>query len=314
MMIRYFIIINNVQQGPFSFEELRRHSITSDTLVWTEGMAQWLPAWQIDELKPLFYGRSSDTAGSVPPPPPPFTPSGHVSADGSTGTACSDHQAGYPSDSTPKRCRPVYVWSSIILLGLVILMAITNPSKENHQAVIRENATRALSKAIGAESDDILSIGLSMFDKMLATPIINEALDHMLHYHNYVFFSTTSIETKDGNTTTSYGVLGKVFTADEENMADYITSALNHLSANHLAGNNTPDSEDGGKETNTDDGSDQTSVHPNDTVSLSKQIGNAVIDHIGRQVKRQICENTDSTISGGIGNIIDDVINFIKGL
>lgn len=223
MMMRYFIIINNVQQGPFSFEELHRHSITSDTLVWTEGMAQWLPAWQIDELKPLFYGRSSDTAGSVPPPPPPFTPSGHVSADGPIGTACSDHQAGYPSDSTPKRSRPVYVWSGIILLGLAILMAITNPSKENHQAVIRENATRALSKAIGAESDDILSMGLSIFDKMLATPIINEALDHMLQYHNYVLFSTTSIETKDGNTTTSYGVLGKVFTADEEKMADYIT-------------------------------------------------------------------------------------------
>lgn len=36
--MQYFIVINDVQQGPFSIDELRQRNITSDTLVWAEGM------------------------------------------------------------------------------------------------------------------------------------------------------------------------------------------------------------------------------------------------------------------------------------
>ena len=42
----YFIIINNQQTGPYTLEELFDRHITSDTLVWTEGMTNWTPAWQ----------------------------------------------------------------------------------------------------------------------------------------------------------------------------------------------------------------------------------------------------------------------------
>ena len=42
--MQYFIVINDVQQGPFSIDELRQRNITSDTLVWAEGMPQWTPA------------------------------------------------------------------------------------------------------------------------------------------------------------------------------------------------------------------------------------------------------------------------------
>ena len=40
----YFILINNQQQGPYTLDELRSRNITSATLVWREGMADWTPA------------------------------------------------------------------------------------------------------------------------------------------------------------------------------------------------------------------------------------------------------------------------------
>lgn len=52
--MNYFIIVNDTQQGPYTIEELRQRHIDASTLVWAEGMAQWTPAWQVEELKTLF--------------------------------------------------------------------------------------------------------------------------------------------------------------------------------------------------------------------------------------------------------------------
>ena len=43
-------------------------SINKDTLVWKQGMANWIAAGQVPELTGLF--------GAVPPPPPPPPPVG----------------------------------------------------------------------------------------------------------------------------------------------------------------------------------------------------------------------------------------------
>ncbi|WP_372472437.1 DUF4339 domain-containing protein [Capnocytophaga sp. ARDL2] len=54
----YYYEQNGKQQGPVAKEDLRGN-IRSTTLVWTEGMADWVEAKEIDELKELF---------STPPP------------------------------------------------------------------------------------------------------------------------------------------------------------------------------------------------------------------------------------------------------
>ena len=48
--MNYFIIENNQQVGPLTLEQLVARNITSDTLVWKEGMEDWQPAWKVDEL------------------------------------------------------------------------------------------------------------------------------------------------------------------------------------------------------------------------------------------------------------------------
>jgi membrane protease subunit (stomatin/prohibitin family) len=63
----YFVAIGGVQSGPFDLATISSQvvsgRITAQTLVWTQGMAQWTPAGQVPALAGVF--------ASVPPPLPP---------------------------------------------------------------------------------------------------------------------------------------------------------------------------------------------------------------------------------------------------
>ena len=52
--MEYFIYKDNKQQGPFTVEQLAGMGLRSETLVWREGMEQWTPAWQVEELKDVL--------------------------------------------------------------------------------------------------------------------------------------------------------------------------------------------------------------------------------------------------------------------
>ncbi len=67
-MKRYFYIDSSgKQRGSFEPEELRNESIKRDTLVWTNGMGDWMPAEDVEELNFLF----ADSTGYYPPQMPP---------------------------------------------------------------------------------------------------------------------------------------------------------------------------------------------------------------------------------------------------
>lgn len=63
----YHVATGGQSQGPFDMNTLRQmtqsNQLTRETLVWKQGMAQWVAAGQVDELSPLF--------GTMPPPLPP---------------------------------------------------------------------------------------------------------------------------------------------------------------------------------------------------------------------------------------------------
>lgn len=53
-----YIVVNNSQAGPFSQEDLikliQNDMLNEKTLVWKEGMANWLPAVQVPDVNKLF--------------------------------------------------------------------------------------------------------------------------------------------------------------------------------------------------------------------------------------------------------------------
>ena len=69
-MTPYYDYINGSQQGPFDANTLKSlaqsNVLTSESLVWKQGMAQWGKAGVQPDLLPLF--------SAVPPPIPPVIP------------------------------------------------------------------------------------------------------------------------------------------------------------------------------------------------------------------------------------------------
>jgi membrane protease subunit (stomatin/prohibitin family) len=63
----YFVAVEGKQTGPFDMQTLASQAaagrLTQQTLVWTQGMAQWTPAAQVPALASIF--------ASAPPPLPP---------------------------------------------------------------------------------------------------------------------------------------------------------------------------------------------------------------------------------------------------
>lgn len=50
----YYVIVNGTQQGPYQIHQLQSLHITPTTMMWREGLPQWVPAAQIPELQPYI--------------------------------------------------------------------------------------------------------------------------------------------------------------------------------------------------------------------------------------------------------------------
>lgn len=71
-MNRYFYIDNEgKQKGTFSLEELRSENIKKDTLVWTQGMNEWMRASEVGELASLFVEAAYPPSTAAQPVVPP---------------------------------------------------------------------------------------------------------------------------------------------------------------------------------------------------------------------------------------------------
>ena len=65
-MNRYFYIDSEgKQKGTFTLEELRNEPIRKETMVWTQGMAEWKRAYDVVEMQPLFEVTASTTTQSA---------------------------------------------------------------------------------------------------------------------------------------------------------------------------------------------------------------------------------------------------------
>lgn len=73
-MRKYFLHNGTEQQGSFSIDDLKARNIKKETPVWCEGMTDWTPAGNVEELKNIFEQSTPPPFGkqsSSPPPPPP---------------------------------------------------------------------------------------------------------------------------------------------------------------------------------------------------------------------------------------------------
>ena len=86
-MAEYYMAEGSAQRGPFKLEDLARQGVRADTLVWAEGMATWLRADQVPEVKAALG--SSSGAGAT-----------------TGGAAAYDAPAPYPTAEAPTAAYP----------------------------------------------------------------------------------------------------------------------------------------------------------------------------------------------------------------
>lgn len=72
--VQMYLHISGQQYGPYDYKTLKSFvptgQLTAQTLVWQQGMAQWTPAGQVQELKALFAPTTPPLPGGMPPVPP----------------------------------------------------------------------------------------------------------------------------------------------------------------------------------------------------------------------------------------------------
>ena len=280
--MKYFILdSNSQQQGPFTIYELKDRGINEQTLVWAEGMENWQPAWQVEEIKRLLF----DQPAGTPPPPPHSTDS------------FSQTPSGQPMSPQPQQSHRALIAGIIIAVVVLVVLAITNPDRRQHTDAIARAFTEAFDNEM--EKSGISDSALGEIGNMIADRMTASMVDQLLDYHNYIIFSKSTITIADKSYTVSWGLLGRVFTVSNDRLSQKLEKRL------HLP---TIDRESTVvKETTAPDGT--TSI---DSTTVSRKGAEKIVDGVSDIVKDQVEQNTDSSTSSTINKLIDDVKSLLN--
>jgi hypothetical protein len=133
---KYFIHDGAEQKGPFSIEELQSLNISKESMVWCEGLENWKPAGEIEELQSIF------PVVAMPPPletktntPPPF-----INAQN------ADASAKKPLDEKEKKKRLYMIIGGsalLLLLTVGLVLAFTLPGKESDKGLSADSLSSA---------------------------------------------------------------------------------------------------------------------------------------------------------------------------
>lgn len=287
--MKYFIVENNKQSGPFSIYELKDKGITSETLVWAEGMTDWTPAWKVDELRAFLF----NTKDASTPPPLPEDMEQPAAAQAEPAAAIEKKKP--QGSSCLKR---MFVGFFFLLAVLLVAMAVSCPSEQAHKNKIKEKITLALEQS-AQRNNNLFGVGIGLVRHLLTDEILDRVLDEMVDYHNYYVFSKCTINSDGKDKNISYGAFARVFTMNEDDLSRYIDEH-NPLSGFEPA--------TGTQQADTTAG---TQIQPADG-DLMNDIQEEIIGSLSRIVKKQVGERTDSTTSDAINKIVDGVTDMIR--
>lgn len=268
----YFILINNQQQGPYTLDELRSRNITSATLVWREGMADWTPAWKVAELVSLFHADAADNAQTTPPP----APSAGAATAGATVAATTDeaaaqgrsntnqlyadaqddetvdHGNGYEEREEHKShtLRNGCIGLILVLAAMAVGLVATCPTEQAHREAITKEMNRFIKESTDNQSDAWGIIG-----NIISQKIVGVVVDNLIEVDNYGVCSVGSITFKGKTHRVSFGILGHVFTFDADDIQRALENGGDASDIFHSPLNNPGDNDSSSDDSSTDDGS-----------------------------------------------------------
>ena len=344
--MEFFIIDHNGQQaGPFSFDQLVQKGISPETLVWKQGMADWTPAWKVEELKAVLEAveanQSNQNAQKQEGVQQGFQQQGaNLQQSFQQGANQQQaHQQNYQKaqqeayqqgfqqgaamnsnfQQQPKKKTNHFAIKMVIGLIIFILaiFAVTNPSADAHKEKVRTEASKAVEKAVGSTDNNFFSQALRSVAKMMAGSMMDEAMNQLFEYHNYIVCSTGSVEFNGKQHTVSFGILGNVYTMNADDMVKALESADNlHIEESEsTVSSDTPNMDGSDSETNANEDqadSDEGSFSTRMQKKLEEKANQAfdkAADKVSKKVEEKINQKLEETTdSSSIEKIIDKIL------
>lgn len=333
--MEFFIIDRNGQQaGPFSFDQLVQKGISPETLVWKQGMADWTPAWKVEDLKAVLEAVEANQSNQnaqkqegVQQGFPQGANQQQAQQQDYQKAQQEAYQQGFQQGAAmnsnfqqqPKKKTSHFAMKMVIGLIIFILaiFAITNPSADAHKEKVRTEASKAVEKAVGSTDNNFFSQALRSVAKMMAGSMMDEAMNQLFEYHNYIVCSTGSVEFNGKPHTVSFGILGNVYTMNADDMVKALESADNlHIEeseSNVSSDNPNMDGSDSEANVNEDQAdSDEGSLSTRMQKKLEEKANQAfdkAADKVSKKVEEKINQKLEETTdSSSIEKIIDKIL------
>ena len=327
--MEYFIIDNNGQQaGPFSQDQLVQKAISPETLVWKQGMADWTPAWKVEELKTVLEAVEANKTNSTNQQEnqePQQQTSEQAQQQAYQQAQQQAYQQGFQQGAAmntnfqqqPKKRKSHMAMKLIIglIVFIIAVFAVSNPGADAHKEKVRTEVGKAIEKATSTSDNNFFSQALRSVAKMMAGSVMDEAMNQLFEYHNYIVCSKGTVEFNGKQHTVSFGILGTVYTMNADDMVKALEGADNL----QLEEMNSSSSDDTSSIDEATSSSDDTSADEGFGAKVQKrqedkanQAMDKAADKVGKKIEEKINQKLDeATDSSKVEKLIDKILEFL---
>ena len=327
--MEYFIIDNNGQQaGPFSQDQLVQKAISPETLVWKQGMADWTPAWKVEELKTVLEAVEANKPNSTNQQEnqePQQQTSEQAQQQAYQQAQQQAYQQGFQQGATmnanfqqqPKKRKSHMAIKLIIglIVFIIAVFAVSNPGADAHKEKVRTEVGKAIEKATSTSDNNFFSQALRSVAKMMAGSVMDEAMNQLFEYHNYIVCSKGTVEFNGKQHTVSFGILGTVYTMNADDMVKALEGADNL----QLEEMNSSSSDDTSSIDEATSSSDDTSADEGIGAKVQKRLEDKAnqamdkaADKVGKKIEEKINQKLDeATDSSKVEKLIDKILEFL---
>ena len=327
--MEYFIIDNNGQQaGPFSQDQLVQKAINPETLVWKQGMADWTPAWKVEELKTVLEAveaNKTNATNQQENQEPQQQTSEQAQQQAYQQAQQQAYQQGFQQGATmnanfqqqPKKRKSHMAIKLIIglIVFIIAVFAVSNPGADAHKEKVRTEVGKAIEKATSTSDNNFFSQALRSVAKMMAGNVMDEAMNQLFEYHNYIVCSKGTVEFNGKQHTVSFGILGTVYTMNADDMVKALEGADNL----QLEEMNSSSSDDTSSIDEATSSSDDTSADEGFGAKVQKRLEDKAnqamdkaADKVGKKIEEKINQKLDeATDSSKVEKLIDKILEFL---
>ena len=323
--MEYFIIDNNGQQaGPFSQDQLVQKAISPETLVWKQGMADWTPAWKVEELRTVLEAVEANKPNSTNQQENQ-EPQQQTSEQAQQQAQQQAYQQGFQQGATmnanfqqqPKKRKSHMAIKLIIglIVFIIAVFAVSNPGADAHKEKVRTEVGKAIEKATSTSDNNFFSQALRSVTKMMARGVMDEAMNQLFEYHNYIVCSKGTVEFNGKQHTVSFGILGTVYTMNADDMVKALEGADN-LEVEEMDSSSSDDTSSIDEATSS---SDDTSADEGFGAKVQKRLEDKAnqamdkaADKVGKKIEEKINQKLDeATDSSKVEKLIDKILEFL---